>query len=66
MEKFYEKYWQVVPCFTGIDCWCKMIATVDWNGISDSDIVIGASCVNHKMATHLVTLHNESLAKKTL
>lgn len=57
--------WKVVPCFTGPECWCRMIAVETYTGekgIDENDlIIIGSASINTEMAEYIVNLHNESL-----
>ena len=55
--------WEVMPCNSGEDCWCRLI--VPETEIVDKDgneiYIAGSGCVPKVYAEHIVKLHNESL-----
>jgi len=66
-EEAYDKAtkvkWKVVPCFSGEDCWCRLVVPeVTINYGHDNEVeIIGLSAVNKKMAEHIVKVHNQSI-----
>lgn len=64
--------WKSVECFSGPDCWCKMILPVepipcdyvnsDGSVLKDTlDKIVGASAIDKTTAEYIVDLHNRSL-----
>lgn len=56
--------WKTSTCFTGEECWCRVIEPV--TQIKDTDgneIYIAADgCIPKEYAEHIVKLHNESIS----
>jgi hypothetical protein len=66
-EEAYNKAlkvkWKVAPCFSGEECWCRLIVpdepiNYDPNNIEEVCIVSSAA-INKKMAEHIVKIHNK-------
>lgn len=65
-NNIFKKKWKIADCFSGSDCWCRMIVTTDWKKDSetensDDEIIIGTAAINKKTAEYLVKMHNKSL-----
>ena len=70
--------WEVKSCFSGEDCWCRIIETVNKNlffkrKYSDDEEyeqlatgVIDSGAINKKLADYIVKLHNENLNKNNI
>ena len=58
--------WKTEPCFSGEDCWCRVITPEE--KIEDDEgnevYIAGSGCVPKLYAEHIVKLHNESLETK--
>jgi hypothetical protein len=66
-KKALEVKWKVGPCFSGEQCWCRIIMPeipikFDKDDIEEVQIVSSAS-INKDMAEYIVELHNNNLNK---
>jgi len=62
-----EVEWKVEPCFSGEQCWCRLIVPkvpikFDKDDIEEVCIVSSAS-INKAMAEYIVKLHNNKINK---
>jgi hypothetical protein len=63
----FKKEWKVLECFSGKDCWCRMIGTIDYTPqTEEQELVIGAIAVNKQMAEYIVDLHNKEVKQQTI
>ena len=64
--------WKIQECFSGPECWCRMIVPVepipceyvniDGSVLKDTlDEIVGAVAIDKITAEHIVNLHNRSL-----
>jgi hypothetical protein len=68
-EEAYNKAlkvkWKVEPCFSGEDCWCRMIVPsepINYNPDNVEEVyIVSSAAINKKMAEHIVNLHNQSI-----
>ncbi len=67
-EKALTVKWKYEPCFSGDQCWCRLVSPVDpipyddgKGGTDDFDYIIGSGSVSKIFAEHIVELHNKSL-----
>jgi len=65
VEKSKTVKWKTSPCFTGEECWCRIIEPVE--KIEDKDgneiYIAGSGSINKEYAEHIVKLHNEFVDK---
>lgn len=70
-EKLFKVRWKTEPCFTGEDCWCRMIIpeeTIPYTHtyttgeeVEENIYIVGAGAIDKEIAEYFVKLHNESL-----
>jgi hypothetical protein len=64
INKSLKSKWLVKSCFSGDDCWCKIIV-LETPIIFDDDqkieYIVGYGSVSKEVADHIVFLHNQSL-----
>jgi hypothetical protein len=68
-EESYSKAltvkWKVEPCFSGEECWCRIIVPVDPINYGPDNIeevcIVSSAAINKQMAEHIVIVHNQSL-----
>jgi hypothetical protein len=55
--------WKTVPCFSGPDCWCRMVVCSNIPDDSDPDdyVVIASAAVGVDIANMIVEDHNSAL-----
>ena len=61
--------WKVVECFSGPDCWCRIIVPVEpilYSHPESPDIereydIVDAGALDEQTAEHIVKLHNDKL-----
>ena len=54
-KDIFKKKWKVTDCFSGSQCWCRMVVTTDWKKDTedenrDDEIIISAAAINKKTA----------------
>lgn len=54
-KEILQDEWEIRPCWTGVDCWCRRICTK--SGI----IIVDAAYITKEMASYFVALHNKRL-----
>ena len=68
-EEAYNKAtkvkWKVEPCFSGEDCWCRMIMPSEPINYGPNNVeevcIVNSASINKKMAEHIVNIHNQSI-----
>jgi len=73
-EQSFLVTWKAVECFSGPDCWCRVILPVEpiyYSHPESPDIkrefsIVDAGNLDQQTAEYFVHLHNERLAKKRL
>ena len=66
-EEAYNKAtkvkWKVEPCFSGEDCWCRIIVPDEPINYGPDDIeevcIVSSASINKQMAEHIVNINNE-------
>ena len=66
-EEAYNKAlkvkWKVEPCFSGEECWCRLIVPDEPIKYSTDDIeevcIVSSASINKQMAEHIVNIHNQ-------
>lgn len=62
-ERSLHVEWKTSICFSGEDCWCRVIEPV--TEIKDDDgneiYIAGSGCVPKIYAEHIVLIHNDQL-----
>lgn len=68
MKNIKDVEWKVGPCFSGEDCWCRIIVPVENIITSDGEIeeVVGPASINKDIAEYIVKLHNDRLHEELL
>lgn len=64
-NKLLDEKWKVHSCFSGKECWCRMIVTEGWDDLvqADDTLVIGSAAVSKELAEYIVLLHNNNIGK---
>jgi hypothetical protein len=68
-EEAYNKSlkvkWKVEPCFSGEECWCRIIVPAEPIKYGPDDVeevwIVSSAAINKQMAEHIVSVHNQSL-----
>lgn len=64
-KKALEVKWKVEPCFSGEECWCRMIVPEVPIKYGEKDIeevcIVSSAAINKTMAEHIVLVHNANL-----
>lgn len=64
-EHLMKVKWKAEPCFTGEECWCRVI--VPEEKLKDDEgnevDIANSGCVSKNHAEYIVKLHNDSLNK---
>jgi len=68
-EEAYNKAikvkWKVEPCFSGEDCWCRIIVPDEPIKYGPNDVeevqIVSSASINKKMAEHIVNIHNQCI-----
>ena len=57
--------WKAIPCFTGEECWCRLIQCVDIpeGGDPDNYTLNNSGSIGKDMAEFIVTEHNRALTR---
>lgn len=63
--------WKTMECFSGPDCWCRIIVPVEpilyshpeSPDIKHEFIIVDAGAITEETAEHIVRLHNENYEK---
>ena len=66
-EEAYDKAtkvkWKVEPCFSGEECWCRLIVPDEIINYGPDNVeevyIVGSASINKKMAEHIVNIHNQ-------
>jgi hypothetical protein len=66
-EEAYDKVtkvkWKVESCFSGEDCWCRLIVpdeTINYGPDNVEEVyIVSSASINKKMAEHIVNIHNQ-------
>lgn len=55
--------WKIVPCFSGDNCWCRMIQPVEPIYYNETDYIdiVGSGAISKEVAEHIVLIHNATL-----
>jgi hypothetical protein len=59
--------WKTETCFSGPDCWCRVISPVtpvefgEGDRIDYLDCIVSSGGIGKDFAEHVVSLHNKSL-----
>lgn len=62
MKNNTDKYWELLPCSSGSECWCRMVVNENYKTSKDEDdIIIGSACLSKSEANYFVSLHNNRL-----
>jgi len=59
-SEMLKREWEIRPCWSGTDCWCRRICT-----ISGAKVVDGAR-ISQDIASYFTALHNTSLRRSRL
>jgi hypothetical protein len=64
-NKVLEVKWKVEPCFSGEDCWCRIITPNEPIKYGPDDVeevyIVSSAAINKQIAEHIVSIHNQSL-----
>jgi hypothetical protein len=64
-NKALEVKWKVEPCFSGEDCWCRIIMPSEPINYGPDNVeevcIVSSATINKQMAEHIVIVHNQSL-----
>lgn len=63
-----DKKWKTLLCNSGNSCWCRCIATEDYDEENEhsegmENIVAPDGCLSKEVAEHIVSLHNEQIVR---
>jgi hypothetical protein len=66
-EEAYNKAlkvkWKVEPCFSGEDCWCRIIVPdepINYGSDNVEEVcIVSSASINKQMAKHIVNIHNQ-------
>ena len=69
--------WKTMQCFSGPDCWCRMIVPIEsikyeeyYKNVGatiyrEYDVIVDAAAIDEETAEYIVNLHNERLKNIT-
>jgi len=64
-NKALEVKWKVEPCFSGEDCWCRIIMPSEPINYGPDNVeevyIVSSASINKQMAEHIVNVHNKSI-----
>ena len=62
-NKALEVKWKVEPCFSGEECWCRLIVpdeTINYGPDNIEEVcIVSSASINKQMAEHIVNIHNQ-------
>jgi hypothetical protein len=62
-NKALEVKWKVEPCFSGEDCWCRIIMPSEPINYGPDNVeevcIVSSASINKQMAEHIVNIHNQ-------
>lgn len=57
--------WKVEPCFSGEECWCRIIVPAEPINYGPDNVeevcIVSSAAINKEMAEHIVKVHNLSI-----
>ena len=69
-NKALEVKWKVEICFSGEECWCRIIVPDEPINYGPDNVekveIIGSASINKQMAEHIVNIHNEFIKQQNL